>query len=268
MNTTSRLAVVALFALLGTGIGGGLALAQAPPPPPVERRPEPPRPETKEAPPPRPEPQPQTTAGTAPVYKPPLRGAPRGRVGGGTRGGEESGSVFVAVLAPDHLGLTAADEVSLYWFLSAPTPAPIELTFTEARATHPILELRLPAAAAPGFHRFRLADHGIRLIPGVSYRWFVAIVLDAERRSKDILAGGMIERLARPPELSARVGEVRSEDLPALYAELGLWYDAVSAVSALIEAAPEDVGLREHRAALLEHAELHDVAAADRRRMR
>ena len=35
-----------------------------------------------------------------PVYNPPSRGAPAGRIGGGTRGGQ---NVFVlSVLAPDH----------------------------------------------------------------------------------------------------------------------------------------------------------------------
>src|SRR5438876_2634565 len=41
--------------------------------------------------------------GTSPLYKPPLRGAPSGRVGGGTRGGPGSErSVVLSVLTPDH----------------------------------------------------------------------------------------------------------------------------------------------------------------------
>jgi hypothetical protein len=53
--------------------------------------------------------------------------------------------------------------------------------------------------------------------------------------------------------------------MPHLYAEAGLWYDALAATSDLIDAAPHDVGLRQRRAALLEQVELPDIAAEDRR---
>ena len=56
--------------------------------------------------------QPPAAATAAPLYKPPLRGAPGGRVGGGTRGSERE--VFVlSVLAPDHTGLTLNEQPSL-----------------------------------------------------------------------------------------------------------------------------------------------------------
>src|SRR5512134_1193228 len=60
------------------------------------------------------------TASTAPVYKPPLRGAPRGRIGGGTRG-TGLDSLALSVLAPDHSGLTIREQPSLYWIISNPT---------------------------------------------------------------------------------------------------------------------------------------------------
>ena len=48
---------------------------------------------------------------TVPVYKPPLRGAPGGRVGGGTRGTPRDLFVLSA-LAPDHSGLTVQEHVA------------------------------------------------------------------------------------------------------------------------------------------------------------
>src|SRR4051794_27821202 len=44
-------------------------------------------------------------ASLEPVYQPPMRGAPSGRVGGGTRGAA-GGMPTLDVLAPDHVGLT------------------------------------------------------------------------------------------------------------------------------------------------------------------
>ena len=69
----------------------------------------------KDSPPgPRGESQPKaaTTTATVPIYKPPLRGAPGGRVGGGTRGSGRE--VFVlTVLAPDHSALTVSEQPAI-----------------------------------------------------------------------------------------------------------------------------------------------------------
>jgi len=202
--------------------------------------------------PPRGESQPKaaTTTAAVPTYKPPLRGAPGGRVGGGTRGSGRE--VFVlTVLAPDHSALTVSEQPSLYWFISSATSLPIEVTVMDLRTTQPVLEARLAAPITPGVHRIRLADHGVRLEPGVPYRWFVTIVPDSDRRSKDILAGGAIERVEPPEGLDAKLAQASKEKAPFLYAEAGVWYEALTAISDLIEIAPNDAVLRQQRATLL-----------------
>jgi hypothetical protein len=186
----------------------------------------------------------------APVYKPPLRGAPGGRIGGGTRGtgGEK---IALSVLAPDHSGLTISEQPSLYWFISTATSLPVEVVLVDPRAVEPLLETRLTGPTQAGAQRIDLARYGIRLAPGVPYRWYVAIVADPARRSKDILAGGTIERVAPSAELEAKLAAASPQQRPLLYAEAGFWYDSLAAFSALIEAAPGDEGLLKQRAALL-----------------
>jgi len=187
---------------------------------------------------------------SVPVYTPPKRGAPGGRVGGGTRGIQRE--VFVlSVLAPDHSGFTTSEQPSLYWFISNSTSLPIELTVMDPQGVQPILETRLPAPVTAGVHRIRLSDYNVRLAPGAAYRWFVAVVPDADRRSKDIMAGGAIERVEMPEGLKAKLAQAPKSDLPSLYGEAGLWYDTVAAMSELIEAAPQDQALRKQRTALL-----------------
>jgi len=190
------------------------------------------------------------TATVTPVYRPPIRGAPGGRVGGGTRG--TAREVFVlSVLAPDHSGLTVAEQPSLFWYISTPTSLPVELTVMDPRTTQPLLEIGVATPIEPGIQRLRLADHGIRLAPDVPYRWYVAVVPDSGRRSRDILAGGAIQRINPSGELVARLGQARRDELPSVYAEAGLWYDALAAMSDLIDGAPDNAALRQQRAALL-----------------
>src|SRR5215510_13672054 len=187
---------------------------------------------------------------SVPVYTPPKRGAPGGRVGGGTRGIQRE--VFLlSVLAPDHSGFTTSEQPSLYWFISKSTSLPVELTVMDPQGVQPILETRIPAPVEAGVHRIRLSDYNVRLAPGAAYRWFVSVVPDADRRSKDIMAGGAIERIEMPEGLKAKVAQAPKSDLPSIYAQAGLWYDTVATISEQIEAAPQDQALRQQRTALL-----------------
>ena len=94
------------------------------------------------------------------IYQPPLRGAPKTRVTGGTRG-EACGSVMV--LAPEQTGLTVSEQPTLYWYLGQPTACPVEVTLIDEQSTEPLLEVNLGPTAEAGIHSFDLADHRVRL---------------------------------------------------------------------------------------------------------
>ena len=204
------------------------------------------------------EPSTSAKASTEPVYKPPMRGAPGGRVGGGTRGtGREA--FVLSVLAPSHTGLTTSEQPELFWFISGPSSYPVEFTVVDPKKSDPLIELRIEPPVTAGFHKVRLADHGVRLAPGVAYQWYVAVVPDSGRRSKDILAGGSIERVSAPDGLQAKVSSAPQSTLPSLYAEAGLWYDAVAALGELIDRAPTDKALLDERSALLRQVGLPET---------
>lgn len=200
----------------------------------------------------------QGDAKSAPVvYKPPLRGAPGGRVGGGTRG---TGNVFVlSALAPDHMGLTVSEQPSLYWFISATTSLPIEVTITHPQGVKPLFERRLAGPVEKGVHRIDLAEAGVRLAPGVPYRWSVTVIPDANRRSRDILAAATIERVELPADVGTKLQQAPRQDLAGVYAEAGFWYEALASLSELIDRAPADAALRRQRAELLTQVGLPDI---------
>ena len=188
----------------------------------------------------------------APVYKPPMRGAPGGRVGGGTRGTGGGRDVFVlSALAPDHMGLTASEQPALYWFLSNPTTLPVEVTIIDPQATSPLYEHRLTSPVPAGVHKIDLKQIGVRLATGIPYRWSVAVVPDAKRRSRDILASATIERVENTEPLRDKLAQARAEQVAGLYAEAGLWYDALNAITEQLDRTPQNTTFRQQRAALL-----------------
>jgi hypothetical protein len=195
-----------------------------------------------------------------PVYRPPLRGAPGGRVGGGTRGTAARDVFVLSALAPDHSGLTVSEQPTLYWFISGDTSLPVEFAIIDPGGVEPLVETALKSPVKRGVHQIRLADYGVKLSTGVAYRWSVTVVPDANRRSRDILASGVLERVAPSEALRAKVSTVPKDQLAFVYAESGIWYDALAAISELIASTPGDATLQRQRAALLSQAGLPSIS--------
>jgi hypothetical protein len=199
------------------------------------------------------------------LYNPPHRGAPalHRRYGGGTRGGIGAPPAILALAPADHTALTLQEQPVLYWFASSKIETPVELSLTDETGDAPEFEFPLPPPTQAGIHPIRLADYKVRLAPGKRYRWSVALIFDPDRRSKDILTYGWIQRVEKtsqvPMQLKGSAGGQMAE-----LAKAGLWYDAVMAISRKIDAAPTDRNLRRERAALLDQVQLTDAAAYDK----
>lgn len=197
-------------------------------------------------------------------FKAPMRGAPATRVGGGTRSATAV-AITVNVLAPDQTGYTTQVKPTIYWYVSETINHPVEVTITGTRLEDainpPLLEVTLQPPISKGIHALRLEEHGVSLKPDVEYQWFVAVVKNYNQRADDIIAGGTIKRVAVSADVQAKLEQASPELVAAVYAESGLWYDAIDELSKQIIAHP---ALREQRAVLLEQVGLNTVAAFDR----
>jgi len=194
-------------------------------------------------------------------YRPPMRGAPAARIGGGTRGIGDM-ALELVVLAPDHTGLTTKEQPTLYWYVSQPVPARLEVTVINDEAIDPALEEKVDDPGRPGIQSIDLAKSGVKLKPGVEYRWFVSAIADPDQRSNDIVASGTIERITPQGALKSQIAGAGADQrtLAGVYAEAGVWYDTIDILSRMIEKSPNDSALREQRAVLLEQVGLKSVA--------
>lgn len=200
-----------------------------------------------------------------PVYTPPKKMTPRARVGGTLRGTEGTEPELVA-LVPDHVGLTVKQTPILNWYLSKPTTHPLRFTLTDTQKITPIFEGPLPAPTKAGVHSIDLKSMGLALEANVQYRWFVSVSPNPDSRSRDIVAGGMIERCEFSECLTvASVNVTCDRDSVRTNALIGFWYDAMGCVCSLIEKEPTDSSLRRLRAGLLRQVGLNGVADWDLR---
>jgi hypothetical protein len=199
----------------------------------------------------------------APAYRPPTSAALKLRVDGHVRGTDDA-ALTLTVLAPEHVGLTTKEQPSLYWFQSKAVNTRFELTITERKAVKPLLEARLEVPSG-GTQRLRLSDYKVSLAEGVEYRWSVAMVVDPDNRSSDVVASGVIKRVKPTETLLRRLKSAPAADIPYIYAEEGIWYDSLETLSELVDARPQDARLHEIRAIYFMQVGLHDAAMNEMR---
>ena len=241
-----------LLLFFGLGVLAALATAEdrpapaSPPPPPAVAAP-----------------APKQTASALPRWVPPARGAPRMRVGGGTRSAGGADVPRVEALTPEATGQTLSPSPSLYWHLSAPTKARVDFTLSHEASVSPLVDQTLAGPFEAGVHRVDLAGLGVKLEPGTEYQWYVSLVSDPEDRSSDVVAGGGV-LLVDTSALREEVARAPADEQVLVLARNGIWYDAVDALSRRIESAPADAQAREQLAALLEQVGLDQIAAAER----
>ncbi len=197
------------------------------------------------------------------LYQPPQRGAPGGRVGGGTRGPMTDLPLLWA-LAPDHIGLTSKVQPRLVWYLSKSTTYPLEFTLIDESGVTPIIEKRLSSPLESGIHIIQLADYDLKLEKGKTYQWFVSLVSDPEHRSADIIGGGMIEVGDVPASLTEELRNANPVEATKLWGQAGFWYDAIGVISTNIQSHPSDSEMHHVRASLLEEVDLDTPAQFDR----
>jgi hypothetical protein len=194
-------------------------------------------------------------------FRPPTTGAPSVRVTGGSRGSGDT-TTTLDVLAPDDIGVTTQEQPSLFWFQSKPAEAKFELTLLQENQAKPLVQVMVERSTEAGIQRLKLSDHGVKLTPGVEYQWVVALITDPDNRSSDLVASGVIKRVEPTADLKGKIAKATPAYLPSVYAEEGIWYDALSVLSDQIEAHPDDKALRDTRADLLRQVGLKAAAGS------
>ncbi|MGH8598156.1 MAG: DUF928 domain-containing protein [Gammaproteobacteria bacterium] len=193
------------------------------------------------------------------AYRPPLRGAPLSRVGGGTRS-IRAADLQVEVLAPEDIGFTLQAQPTFFWYCSRAISAPVEFALVRPNVPEPVIEVTLEGPFAAGIHVVDLRDYAAKLEPEVDYEWFISVVFDPAQRSNDVTAGASVRQLGANDGIRSSLPTGTADGVD--YAEAGVWYDALAALSANIVSQPTAETPRLQRAELLRQVGLPAAAAA------
>jgi hypothetical protein len=163
-------------------------------------------------------------------YTPPKDpSAPKETVTNTTRGGscEANSTVGLTALVPySHVGETISGHPTFIWFVPDRTPYPLQFRLFGA-AGQPIY--RTEIQSQPGIMSFTLPSNLPQLKVGQSYKWQVVLVCDRNVPSRNAVAVAEIRVVGPDASLQAQLAAAgTSQQRIALYAQFGLWYDAIA----------------------------------------
>ena len=190
-------------------------------------------------------------AATAQNFIPPNRGLPGRREGGGTRGCTFGTPGHLLALLPEtNLGLTTQANPRFMWYTPLSQAELVEFSLYATNPEQPqdrqlVYQATLSITGENGIASLELPI-GAGVPPleiGQAYQWTVALVCDATDRRSNLQVQGWVQRVEVDSALAAELAETCPRDRIALYAQNGLWFDALNTLVDLRRAYPEDAGL-------------------------
>ena len=160
------------------------------------------------------------------------------------------------VLVPG-AGFTTVRQPNLYWSISSPLSADLVFTLIPVMAPgsfdypEPLIDKTISSSVTAGIHSLSLADYGVSLEENREYEWSVSVVCDPKHPSLNLSATGKIKRIKPSTDLTAQIEAAKPEQLVAVYAQNGIWYDTLDTVSQLIAQNGNNANLREIQVSLL-----------------
>lgn len=159
--------------------------------------------------------------------------APGNRESGSTRSTScaAPNDKLVALMPQSNYGLTQSAYPTFYFYLPETTAEHVKFVLLNETTNELVYEGRFRVVGNSGIASVSLPDNGIQqpLAVGEAYVWYIAVICNPADPSADIVTEGQIARV----EPIATTPETPPAELPGLYAEAGLWFDALAASAVL-----------------------------------
>ncbi|MEM9769606.1 MAG: DUF928 domain-containing protein [Cyanobacteria bacterium P01_D01_bin.71] len=138
---------------------------------------------------------------------------------------------LVALMPQTNYGFTQNAYPTIYFYLPPTTAEQVKFVLLNESTNELIYESRFGISDRSGIASISLPDNGIQqpLEVGEAYVWYIAVVCEPTDPSADVVTEGQIARVESLPA----VATATAETLPAVYAEAGLWFDALAAAATL-----------------------------------
>jgi Domain of Unknown Function (DUF928) len=184
------------------------------------------------------------------------RPVPKRTEAGGTRGcSVNTQGADIQLLVPaSNLGHTVADRPTFAWYVNNPQnqPLPLQFSLVAPGILKPIYQQKLTTTQS-GVMQLTLPPEAAALTVDRAYRWMVSWSCDQARPSEQLHRRAWIERIAPSAALSQNLAGAKTvPDRVTVYAQSGLWHEAIGLAAEHRQEAPVQVMWQE----LLQDGEL------------
>jgi len=198
-------------------------------------------------------------------YVPPRRGIPGRREGAGTRfPGCVTGQKPLMPLMPvDNFSATTAKTPTFFWFVPETQAVVAEFRLLDFADQ----ELYTTTAAIPrqaGVISVQVpATIAAQMQPDRIYRWQFSLRCNLSEPSENPFVEGVVQRVERSPALQNALNTaVTPRDVAAVYANAGIWQDAIATLAEQRCLNPKDINLQTSWTTLLRSVQLEKFADA------
>ncbi len=202
------------------------------------------------------------------TFKPPNRGAPSSTAGGATRGSCSVRAKQLISLMPkevagakEKLGLTISDHPTFFWHAPQATGQTANFLLLGSRDTEVVYEATFKLPKTPGVIAFKLPANAPALAPGKQYHWFLSLPCKASEPDNEVSVSGWVERTQPTVVLTKALAKAQPRSQAILYAEAGIWHEAIATLAQLRQAAPKDAQIEASWQTLLTSVGLKTVAS-------
>ncbi|MEX0271928.1 DUF928 domain-containing protein [Leptolyngbyaceae cyanobacterium UHCC 1019] len=153
---------------------------------------------------------------------------------------------------------------------SLPKNAQAQFTLQTVSGSEELLNKRFPLTAQTGILGVRLPETSPGLKVGETYFWQMKVQCGSKESEDDPIIGSGVQRIQLsqvklmpgfdPKPLVQKLSRASASDKPALYTELGIWQDAVTALIDLQQKQPNNQELKEDWRSFLQELQMDNLA--------
>ncbi|MBH8574480.1 DUF928 domain-containing protein [Nostocaceae cyanobacterium CENA369] len=180
------------------------------------------------------------------AFKPPKRGDPPASSGGSTRGSSclTGNKSLTALIPANKLGLTFAKHPTFFWYVPTSEVKTAKFIILDRKERKSLYQTTLPLPRNPGIMSFTLPESAPPLAVGKTYYWYFTIVCNSEDESENPSVDGWVERTQPELSLSQALAKADLRKQPTLYAEAGIWHEALITLVQLRRSEPNNLKTR------------------------
>ena len=202
------------------------------------------------------------------TFEPPQGNKPEYTVGGASRGktcpldSMEQNLAFTPLLPTNSRSLTIESHPTLLVYIPETSATTALLSMRDADEDYDFQAV-VTVGDRPGIVSLSLPDDAPALDVNHEYQWSLILMCDNKLRPDSPIVQGDIMRVVSDRYLAEKLAQANLLESATLYAQKGIWYDAVSSLAKLKNIKPQDQNVASSWENLLTSVGLVNVAKAE-----